>query len=115
MIEIDIATTDDKALAKGLVDAAQLAREQARMTVVKSGTETIAAIVPYGVALALEPGVVRLAGDTSWTELPAEGLFCPAGRKIGSVTWKRAVGRPEAVHADDGTMCTDTRTPTAAA
>ena len=114
MIEIDIATTDDKALAKGLVDAAQLAREQASMPVVNSGIETIAAIVPYGVALALEPGV------GGWLAIRA-GPSCQPGPVLPGWPQDRQrdleVGSraAQAVHADDGTMWTDTRTPTAAA
>ena len=79
------------------------------MTFVVSGGHTAAAIVPVGVAIAMEPSTVRLAGDASRTELPAEGRG-PAGRKIDNVTWRKGVGRPEAQH-DDGAMCTHTRKP----
>lgn len=112
--ELHPAARDDTAtevdLAGELRAAVNRATSEHRMTFVVSGGHTAAAIVPVGVAIAMEPSTVRLAGDASWTELPAEGMWCPAGRKIDNVTWRKGVGRPEAQH-DDGTMCTHTRKP----
>lgn len=109
--EIDLVTTDDQVLAGALVDAAQRAREEHRMTfLIGGGGQTVAAIVPVGVAVAMDPGVVRMAGDTHWTELPAGGMTCPAGEKIIQVTFSGSGIPPEAVH-DDSTPCTHTRSP----
>jgi hypothetical protein len=113
-IEIELTPAGDDAAEVALAGefraAAHRAAAQGRMTFVMEGGRTAGAFVPVGVAVAMDPGVVRMSGDTSWTELPPEGLFCPAGRKIDNVTWRKGVGRPEAQH-DDGTMCTHTRSP----
>src|SRR5580704_5236033 len=98
--EFEIPPAGDDAsevkLAGELRAGVNRARYEHRMTFVQLDGDTLAALVPVDVAVAMEPNVVRLDGDTHWTELPSGGLFCGAGDKIGQLTWPMGGGRPEA-------------------
>jgi hypothetical protein len=105
-LEIEIAPAgDDEAeveLAAVVRAAVNRARVENRMTFAMMDEATAAAIVPVGTAVAMEPSVVRLSGDTCWTELPATGMFCAAGYKITQINWDAGPGgHPVGRHADD--------------
>jgi hypothetical protein len=53
---IEITVTDNAQLASQLLDAAQRAHEDQRMTFITSAGKRIGAVVPIGIAVALEPG-----------------------------------------------------------
>lgn len=112
--EFEIPPAGDDAaevrLAGELRAAVNRARAEHRMTFAMLGGGTAAAIVPVGVAVAMEPSTVQLAGDTCWTELPSGGVRCPAGHKIVQVEFYGTGIPPKALH-DDGTPCTHTRSP----
>lgn len=106
-IHMDPAGTDEAEvkLAGEMRAAVNRARTEGRMTFVMQDGVTAGAFVPVGVAVAMDPGVVRMSGDTHWTDLPADGMRCAAGWKIDHVSWR--AGRPEG-HHDDGTLCMHT-------
>jgi hypothetical protein len=112
--EFEIPPAGDDAsevkLAGELRAGVNRARYEHRMTFVQLDGDTLAALVPVDVAVAMEPRVVRMSGDTCWTELPATGMFCAQGRKIGTITWRKDGGHPEAEHLD-GSVCDHTAHP----
>ena len=113
--EVDMPPAGDDAaevkLAGELRAAVNRAVTEHRMTHFMLDGCTAAAVVPVGVALALEPSTVRLAGDVSWTELPSGGMACPAGIKVTGISWHGGPdGKAEASHAD-GSRCEHTMSP----
>lgn len=102
--EVPPAGDNDAQLAGDLRAAVIRATFEHKMTFMCHDGSTLAAVVPVGVAIALEPGSVQLGTDTCWTELPSQ-VRCPAGHRIEQISFTN--DRPVALHSD-ATVCTHT-------